>query len=92
MSDRSISGQEMERSLSRAEARACELARQGMMRVIEKLAPDGSDQLLLAAVATTGLFCDLASALSAEGAADLADVINRSLAGSGWQLTPMRRN
>ena len=76
--------------LKREEHQVVQLARHAMRNTVDQFAPPGSSKLALLAVAVTGLFGDLMGGLPY--APELASVVNKQLAGAGWELVPLRRN
>jgi len=72
------------RRLSALDHRVVMLARAALGDTIERFAPKGSSQLTIAAIAVSGLFCDLVGTLSA--APELVATVNEHLALAGWQL------
>ena len=76
--------------LTRGDGLIIQMARRALGETIEQLAPDNSNKVAIAAVAIAGMFADLVGGLSTSSG--IVAVINQQLAGTGWQLVPLRRN
>jgi hypothetical protein len=82
--------EENQHELTRSGHLIVEAARHAFGQTIVELSPPGSNTLALAATAIAGLFADTICKMS--NAADIVEVVNRQLAGAGWQLVPTQRN